>query len=88
MNLAIWPFVIDKQGQQGPNGTVYNMVKEPILKLWPPDELGGVLAIPDEDDQVVVDGERFRVIDVEIYKDAGSGDFRGARIQMRTMEQT
>lgn len=69
--------------QQTPAGTVYNTIKEPVCKVWPESEL----SVPDEDDLIVVNGERFRVTTVERFYDGATGDFRGARLVLRTADK-
>jgi hypothetical protein len=69
--------------QQGPNGTVYTKVNAPACRIFPP---GGVTSTPDEDDDVTVDGRKYRVTEVSHTHDPGSGAYLGTRLVLQAPE--
>lgn len=84
--LENWPCDLIQQpkriAQRSTSGTVYTTVMENILKIYPPEGY-----IPDESDTIFVDGDEYRVDRVEIFRDAGSYDFRGARLTISSPEK-
>jgi len=67
-------------GVFGPSGTVYTTVTDIILKLFPDDST----TLPDENDEITVNGSRYKVLTRHDYRDGGSGAYRGSRL---TLEQ-
>lgn len=71
---------------RGPNGTVYQTVMTPTLRIHPDDpEL-----VPDNNDEITVSGpnvptRRYRVVNQNLDYDAGDLRFMGAVCQLETM---
>lgn len=74
-----------RKAQQGPNGTVWNTVKVPTVKIYP---LRGILDVPDENDMVLVDDVSYRVDQVENFFDAGDNRYMGSRLTLESAEAT
>lgn len=60
-------------------------VKRPECKIMP---LNGLADCPDENDEVVVNGEKYAVETRNDYWDDGSGDYRGSRLVLTTPQAT
>lgn len=69
----------ERRAQQGPQGTVYNTVQQPFLKIFPKNYQD----LPDPNDYIKVDGATYRVLDREDWSDAGSGRYMGSRMRIQ-----
>lgn len=68
----------ERQAQSTPAGTVYNSVVRPYLKIFP----SSYTSLPDANDEIIVDGARYRVTDRRDFWDAGSGGYRGSLLTL------
>jgi hypothetical protein len=66
--------------EQSTAGTVYNTVQEPTLKIMPAD----FSKVPDENDEISVNGTRYKVVSRQDFFDGGSAGalYRGSRLTL------
>jgi hypothetical protein len=73
-----------RKAVEGPSGTRYTMVDVHQLKLWPEE----VSECPDEDDDIIVNGDHYKVQTVEHSFDGGSNAYRGSKLTLEAVERT